>query len=69
VQHSPNLGELMVMVSRVPGWEEDHVVAIAKGHELQTPKPDHSSQQKWTFGVNHPEKWWESDVGMQWTPT
>jgi hypothetical protein len=68
-QRSPRLGELMVMVSWVPGREEDHVVAIAKGHELQTPKLDHSSQRKWMFGVSHPEKWRESDVGMQRTPT
>jgi hypothetical protein len=47
----------MVMVSQVPRQEEDHVVAVAKGHELQTPKPDHRSQRKWTFRVSHPEKW------------
>jgi hypothetical protein len=46
----------MVVVSRLPGREEDHVVAVAKEHELQTPKPDHRSQRKWTFGVSHPEK-------------
>jgi hypothetical protein len=46
--------------------EEDHVIviviAIAKGHELQTLEPDHYSQRKWMFGVSHPEKWQESDV-------
>jgi hypothetical protein len=31
---SPRLGELMVVVSWVPEREEDHVVAVAKGHEL-----------------------------------
>jgi hypothetical protein len=55
-QRFPRLGELMVVVSRLPGREEDHVVAVAKEHELQTPKPDHRSQRKWTFGVSHPEK-------------
>jgi hypothetical protein len=55
----------MVVVSRVPGWEEDHVVAVAKGHELQAPKPDHRDQRKWTFRVSHAEKWWENDVGTQ----
>jgi hypothetical protein len=40
-QRSLGLGELVVMVGWVPGREEDHVIAVAKGHELQTPKPDH----------------------------
>jgi hypothetical protein len=53
------------MVSRVSGRGEDHVVAIAKGHELQAPKPDHRSQRKWMFGVSHPEKWQESVVDTQ----
>jgi hypothetical protein len=34
VQRSPTLGELVVMVSWVSGQEEDHVVAVAKRHEL-----------------------------------
>jgi hypothetical protein len=62
-QRSPRLGELMVVVDWVSRWEEDHVVAVAKGHELQTPKPDHCGQWKRTFGVSHPEEWQESDVG------
>jgi hypothetical protein len=33
-QRSPRLGELVVMVSWVPGQKEDHVVAVGKGHEL-----------------------------------
>jgi hypothetical protein len=41
VHRSPRLGELVVVVGWVPGREEDHVIAIAKGHELQAPKPDH----------------------------
>jgi hypothetical protein len=56
VQRSPRLGELMVAVGWVSGREEDHVVAVAKRHELQTPKPDHRGQRKWTFGVSHLEK-------------
>jgi hypothetical protein len=44
VQGSPRLGELVVPIDRVPGREEDHVVAMAKRHELQTPKPDHRGQ-------------------------
>jgi hypothetical protein len=40
----------MVTISRVPRREEDHVVAVAKGHELQAPKPDHRGQQEWTLG-------------------
>jgi hypothetical protein len=53
-QGSPRLGELMVVVNWVPGREKDHVVAVAKGHELQAPKPDHRSERKWMFGVCHP---------------
>jgi hypothetical protein len=49
----------MVMVGWVSGRKEDQVIAVAKGHELQTPKPDHRGQQKWTFGVSHPEEWRE----------
>jgi hypothetical protein len=63
-QRSPRLGELMVAI----GWvsrQEDHVIAVAKRHEFQAPKPDHRGQQKWTFGFSHPKKWRENDVGMQ----
>jgi hypothetical protein len=62
VQRSPRLGELVVTIGQVPGWEEDHVIAVAKGHELQAPKPDHRGQREWTFGVSHPEKWLKNDV-------
>jgi hypothetical protein len=64
-QGSPRFGELMVTVGWVPGREEDHVIAVAKRHELQASKPDHRGQQKWTFGVSHPEEWQENDVGTQ----
>jgi hypothetical protein len=40
------LGELVVTVSRVPRQEEDHVIAVAKGHELHAPKPDHRGQRE-----------------------
>jgi hypothetical protein len=33
-QRSPMPGELVVMVSWVSGLEEDHVIAVAKRHEL-----------------------------------
>jgi hypothetical protein len=65
MQRSPRLGELVVTVGRVPGREEDHVVAVAKRHELQAPKPDHRDQREWMFGICHPEKWRENDVGTQ----
>jgi hypothetical protein len=65
VQRSPRLGELVVTVSRVPGREEDHVIAVAKRHELQAPKPDHRGQREWMFGVSHPEEWRKNDVGTQ----
>jgi hypothetical protein len=68
-QRSPGLGELVVAVGWVPGQEEDHVIAVAKGHELQTPKPDHRGQWKWTLGVSYLEEWRESDAGTQRSPT
>jgi hypothetical protein len=55
----------MVTIGWVPGREEDHVIAVAKRHELQAPKLDHRGQRKWTFEVSHPEKWRENDVGTQ----
>jgi hypothetical protein len=64
-QRSPRLGELVVAVGWVPGWEEDHVIAMAKRHELQAPKLDHRGQRKWMFGVSHPEEWRENNVGTQ----
>jgi hypothetical protein len=64
-QRSPRLRELVVAVGRVPGREEDHVVAMAKRHELQAPKPDHRGQRKWMFGVSHLEEWRENNVGTQ----
>jgi hypothetical protein len=64
-QGSPRLRGLVVPVGRVPGREEDHVVAVAKRHEFQAPKPDHRGQREWTFGVSHLEKWRENDVGRQ----
>jgi hypothetical protein len=64
-QHSPALGELVVVVSWVSEREEDHVIAVAEGHELQTPEPDHRCKRKWMFGVSHLEKWQESDVDTQ----
>jgi hypothetical protein len=45
-QRFPRLGELMVAVGWVSRREEDHVVAVAKRHELQAPKPDHRGQRK-----------------------
>jgi hypothetical protein len=56
------------VVGWVSGREEDHVVVVAKGHELQTPKPDLHGQRKWTFGVSHSEEWRESDAGTQRSP-
>jgi hypothetical protein len=57
------------MVGCVSRRDEDHVIAVTKGHELQTPEPYHYSQRKWMFGVSHPEKWQESDVDTQRSPT
>jgi hypothetical protein len=33
-QRSPVLGELIVMVGLVSGWEEDHAIAVTKRYEL-----------------------------------
>jgi hypothetical protein len=55
----------MVLIGRVSRREEDHVVTVAKRHELQAPKPDHRGQRERAFGVSHPGKWWENDVGTQ----
>jgi hypothetical protein len=68
-QRSPRLGELMVTVGWVPGREEDHVIAVAKRHELQAPELDHRGQWKWTFVVSHLEEWRENDIGTQRAPT
>jgi hypothetical protein len=57
VQRSPVLGELVVTVSWMSGREEDHVIAVAEGHKLQTLEPDHRSKRKWMFRVSHLEKW------------
>jgi hypothetical protein len=65
VQRSPRLGELVVLIGQVPGREEDHVVAVAKRHELQTPKLDHRGQRERVLRVSHPGKWRENDVGTQ----
>jgi hypothetical protein len=53
---SPRLGELEILIGRVPGREEDHVVAVAKRHELQASEPNHRGQREWTLGVSHPGK-------------
>ena len=53
---SPWLGEVVVIITRGSRWKENHVVAIAKGHEFKTPKPDHRPNTEWTFGISHPER-------------
>jgi hypothetical protein len=55
-QRSLALGEIVVAVSWVSEREEDHVIAVAKRHELQAPKPDHRGERKRMFRVSHPEK-------------
>jgi hypothetical protein len=62
---SPAMGELVVVVSWVSGREEDHVIAVAKRHELQALKPNHRSQRKWTFRISHLEKRRENSVDTQ----
>jgi hypothetical protein len=64
-QCSSGLGELIILVGRVPRREEDHIAAIAKRHELQTPEPDHRGQRDRAFRVSHPGKWRENDVNTQ----
>jgi len=38
----------------VTRWEEDHVVAGAKRHELQTPKHHDGAKAEWAKSVYHP---------------
>jgi hypothetical protein len=54
--YSPRLGELVILVGRVPWREQDHVVAVAERHELQTSEPDHRGQRDRAFRVSHPGK-------------
>ena len=42
--------------------EEDHVVAGAKGHELQTPKPHDGAEAKWVKTVRHSGFSWRKKV-------
>jgi hypothetical protein len=49
-QRSPGLREVVVTVGWVPRREEDHVIAVAKGHELQAPKPDHVANESGCSG-------------------
>jgi hypothetical protein len=45
----------VVLIGRVPGREEDHVVAVAKRHEFQTVGTAQRSPRR-AFGVSHPGK-------------
>jgi hypothetical protein len=49
----------------IPDGDLPIAILVAKGHELQAPKPDHRGQREWMFRVSHPEKWQENDFGTQ----
>jgi len=44
---------LKTRLSIITRWEEDHVVAEAKRHELQTPKPHDGAEAKWAKTKRH----------------
>ena len=46
---------LETRLSIVMRWEEDHVIARAKRHELQTPKHHDGVEAKWAKLVSHPD--------------
>jgi hypothetical protein len=66
---APWLGEKVVDVRWVSRWEEHHVIAEAKGHELETPEPDHRAELQRVPMIVHLESWWERGVNMQRPPT
>jgi len=41
------------MLSIVTRWEEDHVIARAKRHELQTPEHHDGAEAKWAKSIHH----------------
>jgi hypothetical protein len=41
--------------SAVSRWEEYHVIVVAKGHELTTPKLDHLAKRHRVFRICHPK--------------
>jgi hypothetical protein len=55
----PRLGETIVGIRGVTRWEEHHVVAEAKGHELETLEPYHRVELQRVLGIGHLEPWWE----------
>jgi hypothetical protein len=66
---SSSLGETIVSVRWVSRREEHHVVAEAKGHELEAPEPDHSTKLQRVLRIGHLESWWECGVNTQRAPT
>jgi hypothetical protein len=51
----PSLGETIVSISVVCRQEEHHVVIEAKGHELESPNPDHCAKLQRVFRIGHPD--------------
>jgi hypothetical protein len=51
----PPPGEPTIVVAVVLRWEEYHVVAAVKGHELETPKAEHRPGLKRLLKIVHLE--------------
>jgi hypothetical protein len=66
---APWLGEMVVSVRWVSMREEHHVIAEAKGHELETLRPDHRAELQRVLRIGHLESWWERGVNTQRAPT
>jgi hypothetical protein len=47
------LGEVVAVVGVVYGWEEYHVIVIAKGQELKALEPDHCAKWQRAFRSFH----------------
>jgi len=60
---------LRTRLSVITRREEDHVVARAKGHELQAPKPHDGVETKWVKTVRHPGFSWRKRCYTQKAPT
>ena len=67
--HRLGRGKLRTRLDVISRWEEDHVIARAKGHELQTPKPHDGVEAKWVKIVQHSGFPWRKRCDTQKAPT
>jgi hypothetical protein len=66
---SPLPGEPTTVVTVAPRGEEYHVVAVVKGHELETPKAEHRPWLKSLLEATHLELNGKVFVNTQRAPT